>query len=385
MIITIICDVLGEKNNGTTIACINLIKSLKERGHNVRVVCPDSDKKGEPGWYVVPELNLGFINYFVHKNNVKLASPDKKILENAIRDCDLVHTTFVFDLSKTAITIAKRFGKPVTSSFHCQAENYTTHLGLQNMEFINRLVYKRYYRQIFRRADCVHFPTQFVRDIFEKVTAPVNGVVISNGVNDIFRNIPVPKPSCLENKFVILSVGRLSDEKNHSVLIRGIAKSKHRKDIHLIIAGEGPEKGKLYRLAHRYGVDMEIGFYPREKLVEIMNYSDLYVHPSKVEIEAISCLEAICCGLVPIVSDSPKAATRNYAITSKNIFESNNAQSLAERMDYWIEHPEEKKACSKEYLKAAIWFNQRKCMDQMEEMMVDTVRNHGHEKDGILH
>ena len=37
MIITIVSDVLGRENNGTTIAAMNLIRSMKARGHEVRV------------------------------------------------------------------------------------------------------------------------------------------------------------------------------------------------------------------------------------------------------------------------------------------------------------------------------------------------------------
>ena len=44
MKISIICDVLGAENNGTTIAAMNLIRSLKAKGHDVKVVCPDEDK-----------------------------------------------------------------------------------------------------------------------------------------------------------------------------------------------------------------------------------------------------------------------------------------------------------------------------------------------------
>ena len=43
MNITVVCDVLGEANNGTTIAALNLIRSMRERGHTVRVVCADRD------------------------------------------------------------------------------------------------------------------------------------------------------------------------------------------------------------------------------------------------------------------------------------------------------------------------------------------------------
>ena len=56
MKITIVCDVLGKENNGTTIAAMNLIRSLKEKGHEVKVVCNDKDKQNLEGYYVVPRF-----------------------------------------------------------------------------------------------------------------------------------------------------------------------------------------------------------------------------------------------------------------------------------------------------------------------------------------
>ncbi len=40
MKITIVADVLGQENNGTTITCKRLIENLKMRGHEVKVVSP---------------------------------------------------------------------------------------------------------------------------------------------------------------------------------------------------------------------------------------------------------------------------------------------------------------------------------------------------------
>ena len=69
MIVTIVCDVLGEENNGTTIAAFNLIRSLRARGHTVRVVCPDEMYAGEPDFFIMPTYNFGeFLNNYVHKN-----------------------------------------------------------------------------------------------------------------------------------------------------------------------------------------------------------------------------------------------------------------------------------------------------------------------------
>ncbi len=95
MTITIVCDILGEENNGTTIACMNLIRYLRAQGHTVRVVCADQDKAGNECFYVVPERNLYLLNPIVERNGVTLPRVDRAILEEAIRDCDVVHTTFV--------------------------------------------------------------------------------------------------------------------------------------------------------------------------------------------------------------------------------------------------------------------------------------------------
>ena len=46
MKVAVICDVLGQANNGTTIAALNLIRTLRNKGHEVRVVCPDANRAG---------------------------------------------------------------------------------------------------------------------------------------------------------------------------------------------------------------------------------------------------------------------------------------------------------------------------------------------------
>ena len=380
MIVTVICDVLGEENNGTTIACMNLIRALKKRGHTVRVVCMDRNMRGREGWYIVPELNLGgAANHIIHRNGVALAKPDRAVLEDAIKDCDLVHTTFVFGLSQTAVKIAKKYGKPVTSSFHCQAENVTAHFALKDSPFVNREIYHWFYRRIFKYSDCIHYPTQFIRDVFETTVGPTNGAVISNGVNAMFRHAPQPKPPELKNKFVILSIGRLSGEKNHEILIKAAAASKYRQRLHIIIAGEGPREQYLINLAKKLGVELEIKFFPRMELVKVINSADLYVHPAEVEIESIACLEAICCGLVPVIADSPKSAARYFALDKSCLFANKNDGELKERMDFWIENPELKAEYSARYLRTAHRFDHEECMDRMEKMMLSTARSKGDE------
>ena len=270
MTITIVCDILGEENNGTTIACMNLIRFLRAQGHTVRVVCADQDKAGNECFYVVPELNLYLLNPIVERNGVTLPRVDRSLLEDAIRDCDVVHTTFVLQLSHTAVKIAKAHNKPITSSFHCQAENVTAHFLCKDLDAINRGVYRACYQMVYQYSDIIHYPTQFIRDTFEAVVGPTNGRVISNGVNSMFTPGPAKRPEGLEGKFLIVSTGRLSSEKNQEILIEAIGRSAHREQIHLILAGEGPREDHYHHLAEKYGVDMEIAFFSRQDLLNLL-------------------------------------------------------------------------------------------------------------------
>ena len=106
MNVTIVCEVLGKANNGTTVAALNLIRSLKEKGHNVKVICPDADREGLEGYYILPVTNMGgIINGILEKNHVTLAKYDVQIIYDAIKEnqnitipeleelCDTGHTT----------------------------------------------------------------------------------------------------------------------------------------------------------------------------------------------------------------------------------------------------------------------------------------------------
>ena len=366
-----ICDVLGAENNGTTIAAMNLIRSLKAKGHNLKVVCPDEDKRGQDGFYVVSKYNFGPLNSYVEKNGVSLAKPDEDILREAVTGADVVHILVPFALGHAAAEMATEMKIPVTASFHCQAENFTNHIFLMNSDFANRTVYRFFYKQVYRMCAAVHYPTKFICDVFENEVGPTPHYVISNGVNKMFRYRPTEKPENLRDRFVVMFTGRYSREKSHKVLIDAVAQSKYRDRIQLILAGSGPLGEKIKEYAReKLPIFPIFRFYSREELIEVLNYADLYVHPAEIEIEAISCLEAISCGLVPVIADSPRSATRYFALTEDNLFHYNDAASLAEKIDFWMENPERKERMREQYLGYAEQFDYDICMDRMEHMLI---------------
>lgn len=380
MIIAVVCDVLGEENNGQTVAAMNLIRFLKEKGHEVRVVCPDEERKGEEGFYVVPQLNAGPFNDYVKKVGVSIALSDQAVLDAALSDAEAIHIMTPFVLGKAATDYAKKHQIPVTAGFHAQAENITSHLHMMNSPLANGLTYKAMYRLVYQYVDAIHYPTQFIRDVFEAEVGKTNGYVISNGVNSRFVKKKVQRPVEWEGKFVILFTGRYGYEKSHEVLIDTVRLSAHETEIQLVFAGDGPLKDELKEAGATLTNPPVMRFFAREEMPDIINSADLYVHPAEVEIEAIGCLEAISCGLVPVIANSPRSATRFFALRENNLFECNNPRDLARKIDYWIGHPEEREACSRDYEGYTRQFAQRHCMEEMEKMILETVAAAGREK-----
>lgn len=379
MKIAIICDVLGKENNGTTIAAMNLIRSLRAKGHDVRVVCPDEERRGEDGYYVVEKINFGIFNEYVAENGVVISRPDEDTLRSVIADADVCHLVTPFFLAHKGMEIARECGVPVTASFHCQAENISSHLFLMNASRFNTQIYKVLYSYIYRYCTAVHYPTQFICDVFERECGhETNHYVISNGVGSEFVRRPCEKPAEYAGKKVVLFTGRYSKEKCHKTLIDAVPLTRDPERIQLVFAGCGPLEEKLREYCAKQlpaGNQPLFRFFSREEMLRVLNYADLYVHPAEIEIEAIACLEAIKCGLVPVIADSPRSATRYFALGEKNLFRYDSPADLADRIDWWLDHPDELEACRREYEGYSAQFDRDRCMDRMEQMLIDAANS----------
>ena len=379
MKVCVVCDVLGEENNGTSIAAMNLIRSLKAKGHQVTVLCPYSDiYKDQEGFYFFKQYHFPkFIQKIFDRNGVNIGKVDYKLFKTHMKDADIVHIMFPLFIGPKAARYAKTvLHKPVTTGFHCQAENFSSHLfGLMDSKRFNNFIYRQYYRTFYKYADVIHYPTAFIRETFENIVGPTNGEVISNGVQSAFVPQEANRPIELQDKKVILYTGRLSKEKSHQVLVKAAALSKYRDEIQLVFAGQGPREKKIRKLSKKLLPNQPIiQFFSREDLINVINSADLYVHAAEVEIEAISCIEAIRCGQVPIIANSPKCATKAFALDERSLFKVNDPKDLSYKIDYWFDNPKELKKMRKKYAESGVQFDFDKCMDRMEEMLLRAIK-----------
>ncbi len=367
MKITIVADVFGQTNNGTSATITRLIEHMQSRGHEVKVV---STYNGDgENYYVVPSRNFGpFNNYIEKTNGVALGKPIKSTIWEAIKGADVVHFVLPFKMSKCGIKMCIDHDIPFTSAFHCQPENITSHLCLQKAKFVNYLIYKHFKRDFYKKVPIVHCPSMFVANKLAQYKYPCKTFVISNGVRDEFVPTPSEKPKELKDKFCIMMSGRYSNEKRQDLIIKAVGKSKYKDKIQIILAGNGPKKKKYEKMGRKLPNPPILCFLTKDELIKTINYCDLYIHASDFEIEGIGCMEAISCGIVPVLSNSKNAALYQFALTDQNLFNAGDVKDLAQKIDYWIEHPKEKKELGEKYVEFMNQFKIENCIDQMEEM-----------------
>lgn len=370
MVIVLVMDQFDVEGNGTTVSAKRFAEALAKRGNEVRIVT--TGKEG-PNRYIVKEKH-GLVAYFARKQKLTLGKPEREVLEEAFKGADVIHFMLPLYLSSTGKKIADEMHLPTTTAFHMQPENVTFNIGMKNLEFLNSFVYWFLNNTFYKNFEYIHCPSGFISNELVKHGYKANIYTISNGVDPIFTRSEKNKKSEL---FTILMVGRYSPEKRQDILIDAISKSRYNEKIRLILAGSGPKEKKLKALANKKLANPAIfGFFSKPDLLEIIRNADLYVHASEVEIEAISCIEAFACGLVPVISNSTKSATRQFALDDRSLFKINNSEDLSMKIDYWIEHEEERKAMSIKYAEHAENYRLEKSIDQIMEMFNEAVKNY---------
>jgi glycosyltransferase involved in cell wall biosynthesis len=113
-------------------------------------------------------------------------------------------------------------------------------------------------------------------------------------------------------KVIVLHHGRLVKKRGVKHLVRAFrAVSERFPEAELVIAGEGPERKRLVKLAHDLGVSNRVRFIgqvPHEKVPNLVRNSDVFVIPSIIEGHSTSMLEAMAAG-------KPVVATRVGGLT----------------------------------------------------------------------
>lgn len=370
MKILLVIDQFFSANNGMTISSRRFADKLVEHGNEVRIVSTGNEGDTE---YLMQPQRIPIFDPLITAQGMTFAKTDTEILKKAILWADVVHFLVPFALSHNGMKLAAELGVPFTAAFHVQPENITSSVHLNKVAPINNGIYRWFNYYLYRHCTHIHCPSNFIASQLRKHGYTGKLHVISNGIDPDFSYRKAPKTPALQDRFVILSIGRLSVEKRQDLIIEAVALSKYKDKIQLMLAGQGPRRAKLADLAKSLNVPVDMNFYTKPELLDLIAMCDLYVHAADAEIEAMACMEAFACGLVPVISNSSKSATPQFALDGRSLFDAGDAKSLAQKIDYWIEHEKERKNMEVEYARSAEKYNLDECVKQIEEMFAEAI------------
>lgn len=150
-----------------------------------------------------------------------------------------------------------------------------------------------------RRFDCVVAVSGPVRaGLVERMHVPPSRVrTIPNG----WEGQPLPRRPA--GRAQLLAVGQLRQEKGHADLLRALpAILQAIPEAELIVAGDGPERQSLERIAVELGVSESVRFAGVvEDVWPLLATADIFVMPSRQEPFGIALAEAMAAG-VPVVA-----------------------------------------------------------------------------------
>ncbi|MEQ8156918.1 MAG: glycosyltransferase family 4 protein [Clostridiaceae bacterium] len=279
------------------------INMLLDQGHSVDFACNVTTQLNQRllsrGCKV---FQVGFSRFPLESSNMRSYKKIKLLLLSEKYDVVHVHTPIAAAITRLA---AKKFP-------HIKVM-YTAH-GFhfyRGAPLVNWIIYYPIEKYLARYTDFLITINQedykrAQRKFKAKKIVYVPGVGIDikkfNNIS-VDRDIKRTELGIRKDSYVIVSVGELNKNKNHSAIIKALKKINN-PNILYIICGVGPLKEIINDLVDNLELNSQVkllGY--RSDIPEILKASDLFVFPSFREGLSVSLMEAMAVGLPCVVSD----------------------------------------------------------------------------------
>ena len=291
--------------NGVVTSVLNLVKELRKKGHQVRVLTlsGDTHSRCSEGVYYLGSINAGTI----YPNARATLYVGRDYVNDIIRwQPDIIHSQCEFSSFQYAKRISRRLNIPIIHTYHTLYESYT-HYFCPNKKMGKHIVSKLS-RHFLSQVQCVIAPSEKIRRVLDNYRILRRICVVPTGIeldkfditlseaerNALKADIGIPQT----NK-VLITVGRLAKEKNIEQLIDFI-KRMDRKDISLVIVGGGPHKKELMEYTQKCGLQDKIfftGMIVPQLVPKYYLLGDIFLCASVSEAQGLTYMEAMASGL----------------------------------------------------------------------------------------
>lgn len=307
MRIGLFSDTFPPEINGVATATKTLFDALKAHGHEVYVITTNPFSKKtvfESNILRIPGITLkALYSYnlagFIHPNITKII---KKLR------LEIIHIQTEAGIGIYGRRLAKKLGIPLVYTYHTMYVDYTYYVTKGILDPAAKGIVKKWTKSISSSVTEMTTPSLKTKNALREYGVDRYINVIPNGINlEMFEEKNIDKNFIekfkkkynLENKYILLSLGRIAKEKAIDVLLQGYANYlsvSNNFNTALLIVGDGPDKEVLEKLSYELGIAKNVIFIGKVSHNEVANYyymSDLFLSASISETQGLTFIEAI--------------------------------------------------------------------------------------------
>ncbi|AQU99893.1 glycosyltransferase [Desulfococcus multivorans] len=299
---------------GVPISIYRLSSVLKKLGHKVLILAPQYEQSAEPqeerDIYRIPCLFKQAADKGIVVPNIFSFAAIRKVREFAP---DVIHIHHPFWMGTVGLWMARRLNIPAVYTYHTRLEHYSYAVPLPKALFRN-FISHALVRRLGNRCNAIVVPTEASEHYLRTIGVKIPVFVVPTGIEtDKFAKLYEIEGSGLraemgiaDDELVLLSVSRLSAEKNISFMLEAVsylAKNCSQR-FKFVLIGEGPERERLYQTAETLGLRDTVlfpGAVPPERMPAYYSLGDIFVFASTSETQGMVILEAMASAM-PVVA-----------------------------------------------------------------------------------
>jgi glycosyltransferase involved in cell wall biosynthesis len=310
-------DVYFPRVNGVSTSIRTFALALSRMGHAVTLVAPEYDD-ADPGG--VPDDGDAFkvirlparTIFFDPEDRLIRASALRRVLpELAAQAWDVVHIHTPFRAHQLGVRLARETGLPTVETYHTYFEEYVAHYLPWFPGGLTRMLARWLSRRLCHDVDHLIVPSEQMVQVLQRYGIGTPHTVIPTGIDlEEFRGGDGARFRALHgidpSRPSLVTVSRLAVEKNIPFLLQVARKLVDEfPTLVFLVAGEGPDAGRLNTMAADLGLADHVRFFGnldrRNTLLDAYRAGDVFVFASPTETQGLVLIEAMALG-VPIVS-----------------------------------------------------------------------------------
>lgn len=332
--------------NGVVTSVLNLVRELRNKGHQVRILTlsDDTHSRYHDQVYYLGSINAGTI----YPNARATMYVGRDYINDIIRwHPDVIHSQCEFSSFQYAKRISRRLNIPIIHTYHTLYESYT-HYFCPNKKMGKHIVSKLSHH-FLSQVQCVIAPSEKIRRVLDNYRILRRICVVPSGIEldkfDIMlseaeraalkADIGIPP----QNK-VLLTLGRLAKEKNVEQLIDYVRLMK-RDDISFVIVGGGPYKKVLTDYVEKYNLTDKIfftGMIVPQLVPKYYLLADVFLCASTSEAQGLTYMEAMASGIPSVCRKD--LCIKNIIIDGYNGYQYTDFLSFESAVNKILDDPE---------------------------------------------